>query len=361
MKSEFRHTLTLTLEGESHGPAVRAVLEGFPAGYALDEKLLMHQMRRRQGGQNAASTPRKEEDVPAFLSGLTGGVTDGNPIVCEIANNNVRSSDYAFGDTPRPSHADYTAPLRFDHPDMRGGGHFSARLTAPLCAIGAVCLSALREKGIYIGSHLARAGGVADTLYPQTGLTKESLLLPSCRPVPVMDTKAGERMMEVIAQAAREGDSVGGVVECGIIGLPAGLGTPLFDGVENRLTSALFALGGVRGVEFGDGFAAADMRGSVHNDPFAIGENGEVITETNHSAGIQAGITNGMPVLFRVAFKPTASIAREQTTVSLSRREQTTLTIRGRHDACIAFRALPCVESLAAVVVCDLLCEVGKM
>ncbi len=352
MRSSFGDRLSVTLVGESHGPYVEAVLVGFPKGHAVDAARLADMMRRRRGGGELA-TPRREEDSPLFLSGMAEGVTTGEPITVRILNNNARSGDYGFADTPRPSHADYTAQMRYGAGvDLAGGGHFSARLTAPLCALGALCVSALAERGVFIGAHLASVGGVNDARFDPVSVSREELEAPAGRELPVLDNGRAEAMRREITAAREAGDSIGGVIECAAIGLPAGLGSPLGEGIENNLSRAIFVLGGVRGIEFGDGFAAAAMRGSEHNDPFAV-KGGRIVTATNHAGGVLGGITTGMPLVFRVAMKPTASIGREQQTVSLSRMEETRIRIGGRHDPCIALRAVPCVEAVAAITLFD--------
>jgi len=358
--SEFGRTLRVTVFGESHGDCVGAEAIGLPAGIPLDTEKLLTFMKRRQGG-SALTTPRKESDLPFFESGITEGKTDGSPLRVVIRNENKRSGDYTgFKDTPRPSHADFTAQMRYgDAVDLRGGGHFSARLTAPLCVIGYFCMEWLFEKGIVIGAHLEQIGSARDIRFDPVSVSTEDFRAVLSHPLPVLSDNASLEMEREIRAAAEEGDSVGGIVECAVVGLPAGIGDPLYDGMENVISHNLFGLGGVRGVEFGTGFAAAAMRGSHHNDPFRILD-GKIITSTNHSGGIQGGITNGMPIIFRACFKPTASIANAQKTVSISRMENTTLEIHGRHDPCIAVRAVPCVEALTAISLADILITGGK-
>ncbi len=357
MSSELGNNLKITIFGESHGTAIGMTMDGVPAGEAVVAAEIYAFMERRMGGKRF-STARKEADLPHFLSGVRDGVTTGSPICAVIENTNVRSKDYsALENKPRPSHADYPAWVKYGgFADARGGGHFSGRLTAPLCAAGAICKQMLARRGIFVGAHIASVGQVADARYRAVSVTAEELALAGSRVFPVLDEAAGEAMQAEIAAAAAEQDSVGGVVECAIVGLPVGLGEPLYGGVENRLSSAIFGLGAVRGIEFGDGFAAATMRGSQHNDPYCI-ENGRVRTKTNRHGGVLGGITSGMPVVFRVAFKPTPSIAQPQQTVDLAKMEETTITIEGRHDPCIVPRAVPCVEAIAAIIAMDLLLE----
>ena len=357
MKSSFGNRLGVTLEGESHGEYVEATVTGFPKGVAIDYDALMREMDRRRGGGDL-TTPRRESDEPIFLSGIKDGVSDGEAITVRIKNENRRSADYAgFCDTPRPSHVEYTAQMRYGKEiDLRGGGHFSARLTAPLVAIGALCRGELLRRGITVGAHLEAVGSIRDSRFDPVDLTAEALSAPGKKPFPTICDVAADKMKGEIASALADGDSIGGIVECAAIGLAPGIGSPLGDGLENRISSAIFVLGGVRGIEFGDGFAAAMMRGSAHNDPYCI-KNGRVSCESNHAGGIVGGISTGMPIIFRVAMKPTASIAREQKTVSLSKMKETTVKIGGRHDPCIALRAVPCVEAIASIVLLEAILE----
>ena len=305
-------------------------------------------LNRRAPGQNEWSTPRKEADVPEFLSGLVGNVTCGTPLTAIIRNTNTRSGDYAgLSVVPRPGHADFTAAVKYGgHADFAGGGAFSGRLTAPLCIAGGICLQLLRRQGITVISRIAAIGGVTDTA-PLTAPTAE-------KPFPVVEDAAGEAIRAAIAAAKAEGDSVGGIIECAVLGLPVGLGGPLFDGMEGKIASIIFGIPAVKGIEFGAGFAAAALRGSENNDAFTV-ENGTVKTVTNHCGGILGGITNGMPLTFRTAFKPTPSIAKEQQSVNLTSLTPETLRVQGRHDPCIVPRAVPCVEAAAAVAVYDAL------
>lgn len=358
MRSEFGTDIRIALEGESHGDCIIGEMSGFPSGINIDTEKLESFMARRRGGGSKYTTPRKEADVPIFESGLTetngNFVTNGSTIRFRIENNNRRSGDYSqFADTPRPSHADYTARLRYgDSIDLRGGGHFSGRLTAPLCVIGAICMQYLETLGVSICSHLYSVGNVQDKAFDAVNCSKNDFSAIENSDFHTIDSKAGEAMQAELEIARHELDSLGGIIECAALGVPAGIGDPLFWGIENRLSQAIFALGGVRGIEFGTGFAAAKLKGSEHNDPF-VTDGKTIKTATNHCGGIQAGITNGMPLIFRVAFKPTASILKEQNTVSLSKMTNEKLTISGRHDPCIAIRALPCVEAVCAIVLAD--------
>lgn len=358
MRSEFGTALKVAVEGGSHEDFVSGEMIGLPSDIEIDMHKLTAFMQRRRGGTSPFTTPRAEDDVPELESGfkLLGGkyLTDGSPIKFKIANRNRRSGDYSqFSDTPRPSHADYTARLRYgDSVDLRGGGHFSARLTAPLCVMGAMCMQYLSTLGVSIGSHLYSVGNVRDKAFDAVNCRENDLTQAISSPFPTLDGDAGERMKAELEKTVKAHDSLGGIVECAALGVPSGIGDPLFYGIENRISQAIFGLGGVRGIEFGTGFDAAKMRGSEHNDPFFT-DGVTVKTLTNHCGGIQAGITNGMPIIFRVAFKPTASISAKQATVSLSEMTNKELIIGGRHDPCIAIRALPCVEAVCAITLAD--------
>ncbi len=357
MASYSGKNLHISIFGQSHGKAIGVVVDGLPAGEAIDLEELDAFLERRRTGRNALSTARKEADRPEFLSGLEEGRTCGFPLCAVIRNGDPHSSDYAvLKDHPRPGHADYTAWVRWaGFADMRGGGHFSGRLTAPLCVAGGIALQILARRGIFIGAHLAAVAGEQDDPFPLHP-DPELFRTVAARPFPVLNEAAGARMQERILEARQEGDSVGGIIECAAIGLPAGLGSPMFEGVENRLAAVLFGIPAVKGVEFGAGFAAAAMRGSENNDPFAL-EDGRIVTSRNCAGGILGGITTGMPVTFRVAVKPTPSISRTQQTVSLSEGRETTLNVTGRHDPCIAHRAVPVVEAAAALAVLDLVLD----
>ncbi len=355
--SQMGNRIKIEVFGESHSAAIGMTLTGFPAGVEIDEDGLMRFMERRAPGRNATSTPRKEADKPEFLCGIVNGVTTGAPITAIIRNSDQHSKDYEkLRYTPRPSHADFAAYRKYDgNNDVRGGGAFSGRLTAPICIGGGLAKQFLADEGYaVIGAHALMIGGVYDT--PFDMVNPENITVTADKDFPTISDEAGERMREAILAAKADGDSVGGIIECAIDGVYAGLGGPLFDGLESKLAAALFGIPGVKGVEFGSGFACAKMRGSEHNDSFAF-ENGEVVTKTNNSGGIQGGITNGMPIVFRVAIKPTPSIAKAQQTVNLETGENVTLEIGGRHDPCIVARAVPVVEAVAALCILDILEE----
>ena len=352
MSSTYGEALKLSIFGQSHGPAVGMTLDGIPAGLPVDEEVLQQFLNRRAPGLSDFSTARKEEDQPRFLSGILDGFTCGAPIAAMIRNTNTRSGDYDnLRDSPRPGHADFTAQMKYGgFQDAAGGGHFSGRLTAPLCIAGGLCIQWLEECGITLHSHIYSVGTVEDQpMDPMDPALEE----PDER-FPVMDPAAGEAMRQQIAQAKLEGDSVGGVIECAVTGLPVGLGEPMFGGAESKLAQILYGIPAVKGLEFGAGFAASRMTGSVNNDPFTI-ENGVVKTLSNHAGGILGGITNGMPLIFRVAFKPTPSISKPQQSVSLSRNCAGLLKVRGRHDPCIVPRAVPVVEAAAAIAIFDMI------
>ncbi|MGI6075205.1 MAG: chorismate synthase [Pyramidobacter sp.] len=356
MSSSWGEKLRITLFGQSHSAAVGVVVQGLPAGFPVDRERLGAFMRRRAPGRSPLATPRKEDDCPEFLSGLSKGRLCGAPLCMVIRNADVRPADYsAFVDVPRPGHADYTAAVKYGgFQDSSGGGHFSGRLTAPLTAVGGICLQILESLGVFVGAHVAAVGKVRDRPFDPVTLSRGDFEGRIFEPLTVLDGDAGERMAELIAHVASRQDSVGGIVECGAVGLPAGLGDPIFGGLENRIASLVFGIPAVKGVEFGSGFGAASMLGSQHNDRF-VAEGGAVRTATNNHGGILGGISSGMPLIFRAAFKPTPSISLPQKTLNVKTMEETELRIGGRHDPCIVPRAVPCVEAAAAVALCDAL------
>ena len=339
--------LRLSVFGQSHSEAIGMTLDGIPAGIPLDLDQLQSFLNRRAPGQNDWSTPRKEEDRPEFLAGLKDGKTCGAPITAIIRNHNTRGKDYEqFRVLPRPGHADYTAHLKYSgFQDYYGGGHFSGRLTAPLCMAGGILKQMLAQKEIQCDARILRIGSIVDHSAFVNSVAEKDF--------PVVSDEISESMKSLIADARAEGDSVGGVIECVIRNLPGGLGEPMFDGVENRIAQLAFAVPAVKGIEFGSGFKAAETRGSENNDAFTVSE-GRILTETNHSGGILGGITNGMPVVFRVAVKPTPSISRKQKSVNLKTMQEEILQITGRHDPCIVPRAVPAVEAVGAIAVSDL-------
>ena len=342
--------LRLSVFGQSHAEAVGMTLDGLPAGLPIDTEALQAFLNRRAPGRNEWSTPRREEDRPEFLSGLKDGKTCGAPLTAIIRNRNTRGEDYEqLRRIPRPGHADYTAELRYGgFQDAAGGGHFSGRLTAPLCIAGGVLLQMLEAKRIRVDARIRAVAGIEDSSSFSASVSE--------KPFPVVSDEAGEAMKAAIAAARAAGDSVGGIIECIVCGVPGGLGSPIFDGVENRIARLAFAVPAIKGIEFGSGFQAAEMLGSQNNDDFIL-QDGRIETETNHAGGILGGITTGMPVVFRVAVKPTPSIALPQKTVNLDTLQPETLSITGRHDPCIVPRAVPVVESIAAIAIADLILE----
>ena len=354
MSSTYGEILRLSIFGQSHGAGIGMTLDGIPAGLPVDMDRLQAFLNLRAPGQGDITTPRKEEDKPEILSGIVGGYTCGAPIAALIRNNNTRSGDYAqLKDCPRPGHADYTAQMKYKgYQDAAGGGHFSGRLTAPLCVAGGMCKQWLELQGIHIAAHIAQIGHVKDDLY--NPVAPEYYNINSN--FPVLNTQRAEEMCQAILSAKANGDSLGGIIECAVTGLPAGIGDPMFDGLEGRIAKIVFGIPAIKGVEFGAGFACAEMNGSENNDQFII-EKGTIKTKTNHAGGILGGISNGMPILFRAAVKPTPSIARKQESISLSDMRSASLEIKGRHDPCIVPRAVPVIEAAAAIAVFDALLQ----
>ncbi len=348
MSSSIGENIRLTIFGQSHSPAIGMTLEGIPAGNRLDLEELDRFLARRAPGRNAWSTQRKESDRPEFLSGLVRDTTCGVPLTAIIRNGDARSGDYALlKEIPRPGHADFAAEIKYrGFQDVAGGGHFSGRLTAPLCVAGGICLQLLAAEGIRVFARIASVGGIDD---------EGPFLAPVAeKDFPVVSDAKGAAMRTLIAEKKAAGDSVGGIVECVATGLPAGLGDPIFGGMENRISALVFGIPAVKGIEFGAGFAVARMSGSENNDPYRM-EEGKVVLGTNHCGGILGGITVGSPLVFRAAFKPTPSIARPQQSVRLSSGEDAELIVPGRHDPCVVPRAVPCVEAAAAIAIYDAL------
>lgn len=357
MRFEFGDNIKIALFGSSHGEEVGVEADGFPAGFHVDLDELQRFLDRRAPGRSLLTSGRREPDVPVFESGMEDGVLNGGTLRAVIKNTSARSSDYEkIADTPRPSHADLTAHIKYGGKvDMAGGGPFSGRMTAPLCIAGGIALQMLKSAGVRVGAHLSSVGKIEDDPFPMepdAGLFERT----ARKELPVINDGAGNRMRAEIISASSRGDSVGGTVECAVTGMPAGAGGPLFEGAEGTIARAVFAIPGVKGLEFGAGFAASKMYGSRFNDPIVL-RDGRIATTTNNSGGILGGITDGMPLVFRAAFKPTPSISVPQKTVSLSKMEETTVTVGGRHDPCIAVRAVPVVEAAAAVAVLDMIIE----
>ena len=352
MSSTYGENLKLSIFGQSHGPAIGMTLDGIPAGLAVDTEKLQQFLNRRAPGQNDWSTPRKEDDRPEFLGGIIDGYTCGAPIAAVIRNKNIRPGDYAnLKDQPRPGHADYTAQIKYGgFQDASGGGHFSGRLTASLCIAGGLCKQWLEEMGIRIGAHILAIGEAGDVYFDPLDPELESIFSD----FPVIDADAGISMKDTIERAKASGDSVGGIIECAITGIPAGIGEPMFGGIESKIAQIIYGIPAVKGLDFGIGFDCACAPGSQTNDDFSVYD-GKIVTKTNNCGGILGGISNGMPVLFSVAFKATPSISCQQTTVSMTNLESVSLNVAGRHDPCIVPRAVPIVEAAAAIAIYDLI------
>lgn len=364
MGSSWGNAVRMQVFGQSHSAAIGVVVDGLPAGETVDLDRLGAFMARRAPGQGAWATPRKEADAPRVLAGLNDrGRTCGAPLALVIENTNTRSKDYSqIARNPRPGHADLTAQARWHgEQDVAGGGHFSGRLTACIAIAGAVCLQILERRGITVGAHIARIAGIDDQRFDGLSLTSEQLAAPGSKPFSVIDDEAGLAMQAAIAGARAAGDSVGGVVECAALGLPVGVGAPMFDGLENRIASLVFGIPAVKGLEFGAGFAAADLYGSQNNDPYAVDDCGRARPCTNNAGGILGGISTGAPLVFRCAFKPTPSIATEQRTVDVVDGGNATLAVVGRHDPCIVPRAVPVVEAACAFALVDALASDGQL
>ena len=358
MSTTYGKNLKITIYGGSHDERIGIIAEGMPKGFEVDTAALLGFMKRRAPGQNAHSTARREADEPVFLSGVSDGTLNGDTLHAVIYNTNQRSQDYSdLAFIPRPSHADFAARMKYgESVDLRGGGHFSGRLTAPMCVVGGICKQYLASRGIYVGAHVYCVGNEYDTPYDMVGLDKETLLSAGASDFPTIDEHAGERMRNIIEEARAEGDSVGGIVECAAIGLPAGLGEHMFDGVEGRISSIVFGIPAVKGIEFGNGFECAHIRGSENNDPFRT-DGQRIFTSTNNAGGILGGMTSGMPLVFRAAMKPTPSIFKEQDSVDMISMTNRRFSIKGRHDPCVVIRAVPVFEAAMAIAIVDMLSE----
>lgn len=354
MKNTFGSSVSLTLFGESHGSAIGAVLDGLAPGIKIDEEYIAKKMQQRMP-YGKISTARHEEDKVEIVSGVYNGFTTGTPIALIIKNADMHSKDYSLTRSlARPGHADYTAYCKYHgFEDFRGGGHFSGRITAPVVAAGAILLCALKEKGIYIGTHIKKCAGIFDRDFEDI---KSDLIAVDDKIFSVLDSDKENEMKSAIEKAAESKDSVGGVLETAVFGIPAGVGEPWFDSLESMISHAVFGMPAVKGIEFGIGFELADMSGSHANDPFVC-ENGKISTLTNNNGGINGGISNGMPVVFRTAVKATPSIFQKQTTVDFIKSENAEIELKGRHDPCIVHRACVVQDSLTALVVADMLAQ----
>lgn len=353
MSSMTGKNIKISVFGQSHSAGIGVVIDGLPSGFNIDMKRVLSFMARRAPGRNTMSTARKEADLPEIISGTVNDTTCGAPLCAVIKNTDTRSQDYGnLKDCPRPSHADYAAFVRYGgFNDVAGGGHFSGRLTAPICFAGAVCLQILESKNVKIKSHIYSIADIHDTPFDLVSITDENI---AEKDFPVIDDESGEKMQRAILEAKSQADSVGGIIECAVTGVKAGIGNPMFDGIENIIAKNIFGVPAVKGIEFGNGFAAASLKGSENNDSYRI-DNGKIVTETNNSGGVTGGITTGMPIVFRAAIKPTPSIGKEQKSVNLSKKENTPLVIRGRHDPCIVQRAVPVIEAVTAISVLDIM------
>lgn len=362
MSSTWGNNIKISIFGESHGVGIGVVIDGLPAGEKIDFDEVQFQMNRRAPGQDNTSTPRREEDMPEVCAGILNDITTGAPLCAVIENANTRSVDYdKLQRLPRPGHADYTAAVRYNgYNDVRGGGHFSGRLTAPLTFAGSICRQILARRGITIGAHIYAIGNIYDIPFDPVDVNAEQLTELQNHFFALNKPETEASMRRMIDEARMDRDSVGGIIEAAAVGVPAGIGSPMFNGVENTLASIIYGVPAVKGVEFGAGFDIVRMRGSEANDPYKIMGN-RVITTSNNNGGILGGISNGMPILLRAAIKPTPSISQEQHTVDLKEGRDAILTVGGRHDPCIVPRALPVIESAMAIGITDLMKEVGKL
>ncbi len=356
MSSTYGDKIKISVFGESHGNGIGVVIDGLPAGEKIDMDKVLVQMSRRAPGNDKTATPRKEKDLPKILSGMLGDTLTGAPLCAVIENTNTRSADYNnLLAVPRPGHSDYTAFVKYKASnDIRGGGHFSGRITAPIVFAGAVIRQLLEKKGIKIAAHISSIGGVEDTPFNPLKLDDELDQKLNNARFAVIDDSVEQKMRDVVEDARMNLDSVGGTIECIVDGIDAGFGGPMFDGVEGVIAKAVFGVPAVKGIEFGKGFELANMRGSQSNDPFRY-KDGKVVTETNNCGGILGGITDGMPILFKAVVKPTSSIAQKQKSVDLQKKENADLEVHGRHDPCIVPRAVPVIEAVTAIAIINLL------
>lgn len=362
MSSSFNGGVKFSLFGESHGKGIGVVLDNLPAGEPIDLEKIGEFMARRAPKKDGTSTMRNEKDIPEILSGLYEGKTTGTPIAAVIYNSDQHSGDYGnLISTARPAHADYTGYLRYNGAnDPRGGGHFSGRITAPLCFAGAVCAQILENRGITTGAHIIKIKDVLDERFDPVNITAEQLNSVKKRAFPVTSDEAEAKMREVINNARMNLNSVGGIIECAAVGFPAGVGSPMLDGLENIISRLVFAIPAVKGIEFGNGFNCTDLFGSENNDEFYVKDE-KILTKTNNHGGILGGISSGMPIIFRAAFKPTPSISQPQKTVDFKEKRDTELVIKGRHDPCVVPRAVPCVESAMNIALLSALIENPKI
>lgn len=356
MSSTYGDKIKISVFGESHGNGIGVVIDGLPAGVKIDMDSVLTQMSRRAPGKDRTATPRKESDLPKVLSGMLGDTLTGAPLCAVIENTNTRSGDYGnLLSCPRPGHSDYTAFVKYNGAnDIRGGGHFSGRITAPIVFAGSICRQILAQKGIKIAAHINSIGNVCDEPFNPVGIDDALIDRLNLLSFALVDNSVEEKMRSVVEDARMSLDSVGGTIECAVTGIEAGIGEPMFDGVEGVIAKAVFGVPAIKGIEFGKGFELSKLRGSQSNDPFRY-KDGKVVTETNNCGGILGGITNGMPIIFRAAVKPTPSIAQKQKSVDLQKKENTELEVHGRHDPCIVPRAVPVIEAVTAIAIANLM------
>lgn len=356
MSGVWGNNIKVSIFGESHGNAIGINIDGLPSGFEIDMDKILLEMERRAPGKNQLSTSRKEADLPEILSGFFEGKTTGTPLCAIIRNSDTRSKDYAkTKDFMRPGHADFTGYERYSgFNDYRGGGHFSGRITAPLVFAGAICKQILEEKGIFIGAHISSIKDIEDENFNSTNISKEDLLELRNKELPLINTSLEEKIKHTIIQAKYDGDSVGGTIECAVVGIKPGVGNPFFDSVESTLAHLMFSVPAVKGIEFGKGFDMTKLFGSEANDEYYY--DGDLVkTKTNNNGGILGGISNGMPIVFKVAIKPTASILKEQNTIDIKNKKDVKFRIEGRHDPCIVQRAVPVIEAVTAIGILDLI------
>ena len=358
MSGMWGSNIRISIFGESHGNAIGINIDGLPSGFPIDMDKVMVEMGRRAPGKSPLSTPRKEGDIPEILSGYFEGKTTGTPLCAIIRNSNTKSKDYSkLKDVMRPGHADYTGCIRYDgFNDYRGGGHFSGRITAPLVFAGAICKQILQLKGVIISAHVNSIGSVNDKSFLECDITEELIESFKGKELPLINSNLEDSMREEVMNARKDMDSIGGTIECAVLGIKPGVGNPFFDSVESTLAHLMFSVPAVKGIEFGKGFDISRMRGSEANDEYYLdGKN--IKTKTNNNGGILGGITNGMPIIFNVAIKPTASIFKEQNTVNIATMEETKLSIEGRHDPCIVHRGAVVIENAVALAILDILLD----
>lgn len=356
MSSTYGDKIKISVFGESHGNGIGVVIDGLPAGVKIDMDSVLTQMSRRAPGKDKTATPRKESDLPKVLSGMLGDTLTGAPLCAVIENTNTRSGDYGnLLSCPRPGHSDYTAFVKYNGAnDIRGGGHFSGRITAPIVFAGSICRQILAQKGIKIAAHINSIGNVADEPFNPVSIDDALIDRLNVSSFALIDNSVEEKMRDEVEDARMSLDSIGGTIECAVTGIEAGLGEPMFDGVEGVIAKAVFGVPAIKGIEFGKGFELSKMRGSQSNDSFRY-KDGKVVTETNNCGGILGGITNGMPIIFRAAVKPTPSIAQKQKSVDLQKKENAELEVHGRHDPCIVPRAVPVIEAVTAIAIANLM------